>query len=698
MKLLPIFKIFILLCFFTQSFLFSQEPQQLKRQDVSKIMEQIFSEHLGQKQINEEILKHSFKIYIDQFDPDRTYLLQDEVKPYLQLSSIQMQELISQYKLHNFNSFENLNSVIQKSILRARDYRKELLKNPDDIFYSADQLTSSKNNEWLDPDLNRLFSPDDNQLKLRVREQMVNFIQAEQKRYGKDQVLQYKSKILILFDNALSNIENSYLYQTSEGKPFNEMQKENAFVLHVLKSLASSLDAHTAFYSNSEAYDMKVRLEKEFEGIGVVLRQTPEGIVISSLIDGGPASKSGLVFANDRILQVDGKSVINESLSNVMDKMRGTRGSSIELVLARSVQEGNKQVEKQVLINLKRAPISVQGERVDVKYEQFGNGIIGLLTLHSFYQGEDGIGSETDLRKAIQKLDQKGNLRGLILDLRDNSGGFLTQAVKVAGLFISNGVVVISKYSDGEERIYRDMDGKPVFNGPLIILTSKATASAAEIVAQALQDYGVAIIVGDEHTYGKGTIQSQTVTGNGATSFFKVTVGKYYTVSGKTPQLQGVKADIVAPGPYSKVHIGEEYLDHPLKSDSIPADYNDKLQDIDPGLRSWYVKYYTPTLQHKITNWHDMLPMLKKNSTFRMEHNQNYQMFIKELNGGNIDMALFKNSDDDEDNGKQATNYGHEDLQMQEAVNIIKDMIYLHNKDRKEIYTNHSQLVDIQSK
>ena len=609
-----------------------------------------FSEHLGQKQINDEILKHAFKIYIDQFDPDRTYLLQEEIKPYLQFSPAEIQELTSQYKAGNFSSFEKLNAVIQKSILRAREFRKELLQKPEAIFNAADQLQSSKDNEWLDPDLNRLFSTSDAQLKQRIREQMVNFIQAEQKRYGKEQVLRYKSKLLVLFDNALGNIEDSYLYQTSDGKPFNANQKENAFVLHVLKSLASSLDAHTAFYSNSEAYDLKVRLEKEFDGIGVVLQQTPEGVIISSLIEGGPASKSGQIFANDRIIKVDGKPIDGESLSNVMDLMRGSKGSKIELVLARSIQEGKKQEEKKITVNLMRAPIAVKGERVDVKYEQYGNGIIGMITLHSFYQGEDGSGSEADLRKAIQELDKKGNLRGLILDLRENSGGFLSQAVKVSGIFISNGVVVMSKYSDGQERIYRDMDGKTGFNGPLIILTSKATASAAEIVAQALQDYGVALIVGDEHTYGKGTIQSQTITGQegAATSFFKVTVGKYYTVSGKTPQLEGVKADIVAPGPFSQEHIGEQYLDHPLKPDSIPAEYNDNLQDIDPGLRSWYMKYYTPTIQHKVLTWQNMLPTLKKNSAYRMEHNKNYQMFLKELKGGEVDMTLFKQADEED--------------------------------------------------
>ncbi len=178
-------------------------------------------------------------------------------------------------------------------------------------------------------------------------------------------------------------------------------------------------------------------------------------------------------------------------------------------------------------------------------------------------------------------MEGKGKLLGLVLDLRNNPGGYLTQAVKVAGLFISDGVVVVSKYSNGEIQYYRDLDGNPQYTGPLVVLTSRLTASAAEIVAQALQDYGVALVVGDDRTYGKGTIQAQTVTDTGASSYFKVTVGEYFTPSGKSPQLTGVKSDVLLPGPYSKTKVGEKYLDHPIAADHIAPSFNDDLKDID---------------------------------------------------------------------------------------------------------------------
>jgi carboxyl-terminal processing protease len=256
----------------------------------------------------------------------------------------------------------------------------------------------------------------------------------------------------------------------------------------------------------------------------------------------------------------------------------------------------------------------------------------------------------------------------------------MSQAVKVAGLFITDGIIVISKYSNGDERIYRDVDGKSVYDGPLIVLTSKATASAAEIVAQALQDYGVALVVGDEHTYGKGTIQTQTVTDNQSSSYFKVTVGKYYTVSGHTPQKEGVKADVVAPGHWNREQIGEMYADS-LGADVIPAAYDDTLKDVPLNLRAWYIKYYIPKLQKRTLTWLELLPTLRKNSEYRIAHNKNYQYFLKGTGNESEDAEL-----EEEWNvtDKKNKTYGEDDLQVQETVNILKDMILLHNLEKKE--------------
>jgi carboxyl-terminal processing protease len=272
------------------------------------------------------------------------------------------------------------------------------------------------------------------------------------------------------------------------------------------------------------------------------------------------------------------------------------------------------------------------------------------------------------MREAIKNLKKKGKLYGLVLDMRENSGGFLNQAVKVAGLFITSGVIVISKYAQGEIQYLRDIDGRAYFNGPLMVLTSKGSASAAEIVAQALQDYGAALIAGDERTYGKGTIQYQTVTDDDPKAYFKVTVGRYYTVSGKSTQIEGVKADIVIPTEYSIYNIGERFLEYPLSSDRVPSAYVDPLTDLDRNSKNWFKKNYLPNLQKKDLRWRKMLPALNENNNYRLEQNPNFKAFMASLNKG-TDMN-FPLTDD---------NWGIEDIQMEQAVNLLKDMILINS-------------------
>lgn len=634
--------------------------------DINKIMKQIFEQHVDKKEMSNSILKNSFKVYIDQFDPNRIYLLDSEVRPFLQLSDTDVSYFVDQYQKSQFPEYMALNSVIQKAINRARAIRTSLEnENSSHLFQKSESFPSERREEWRDPDLKQLFAGNDKELANRIKKEFIQFIASERKRYGNTYVVNREAQTLRIYERQARAHENQYLFVDENGQPMNDAEKQNAFAMHVLKSLANSLDAHTTVLNPTEAYDMRIRLEKEMQGVGVVLQPSPNGFIVTQLVKDGPAAKSALVRVNDVVVEIDGTPVRALSLNKVMEMLRGKAGSPVSLLLKRTVIVNGAPVERLVTVPLVREEIAINEDRAHWSYETYDGGIIGKIQLDSFYQGDNGITSENDVRDAINKLDKQGNLRGLILDLRENSGGFLSQAVKVAGLFITNGVVVISKYFNGEEHFYRDMDGKVAYDGPLIILTSKATASAAEIVAQALQDYGVAIVVGDEHTYGKGTIQSQTVTENQASTFFKVTVGKYYTVSGKTPQIQGVKADIVVPSQFVHETIGEEYLDYPLTQDVIPPAFNDDLADIAPNLKPWYMRYYAPTVQHKKILWDSLIPQLRKNSAFRISQNSDYQMFIR----GTASDARGRHINPD-------------DLQMTEASSIMKDMITLQSQMR----------------
>lgn len=649
----------------------AREQDALKASDINRIMEQIFSEHVDKKELTDKIMHGSLVIYIDQFDPHRMYLLESEVAPFLKLPSDQLDLAISQYKKNDFSLFKKLNAVIQDSILRSRKIRQgieqEVKNSP---FHPSPDIAHRP----LSKSQMESFAVTIDQLKERITQNLGTYLDQQKGRMEQPLTPQKKEQILQTYELRLHEFEDQYLYQDEKGQPLPLAEQENLFTIHVLKALAGSLDSHTSFYKANEAYDIRVRLQKEFRGIGLVLKDAPNGVVVTHMLEGGPADKSKLIQVGDVLTEVDGESVVDHPFEKIMDMLHGEKNTQVKLTFKRKGENGKTDQIYHVVLT--RELIILNNDRVDVNSQPFGNGIIGEITLHSFYQG-DGVSSEKDVRNAIEKLEKKGHLRGLILDLRENSGGFLSQAVKVAGLFITNGIIVISKYSDGDERFYRDVDGSMAYDGPLIVLTSKATASAAEIVAQALQDYGVALIVGDEHTYGKGTIQTQTVTDNNSSSYFKVTVGKYYTVSGHTPQKEGVKADLVVPSHWHNEKIGESYLDS-VAADSIPPEYDDKLQDVSPEIRSWYLKYYIPSLQHRTAVWRELLPTLRKNSEYRIAHNKNYQYFLT----GKVPDDTDSEEEDLESPGKPKS-IGEDDLQMQEAVNILKDMILLHSKEKK---------------
>lgn len=658
------------------SSLFADQQDALRIGDIRKVMQQMLSQHVEKKQLTPEVIRGSFKNYIDQIDPYRMYLMENEVKPYINLTDAQVTAIIDQYQRNDFSMYTKLNTTIQHAIERARKYRKTLEQTQQSEIFSPEHTLKE---EWRNTGPQHPFAVNDAELQARIKFDLLQYIQYQKKRFGATSVDKYRKHTLAMYENDMHRNEDDYMLVDQGGKAIPKDKQESLFAMHVLKSLANGLDAHSKFFNRNEAYDMKVRLEKGFQGVGIELKEHPEGIIISGLVKNGPAEKSGKVQVNDLIVAVDGHDISDDSLEEVLALLHGSNGTSTVISLKHALDEKATKRGTIVQVNLKRESIAVDQGRVETSYEAFGDGIIGRVALHSFYQGEGIINSENDVREAITKLNKVGNLKGLILDLRDNTGGFLMQAVKVVGLFITKGVVVISKYSNGEEHFYRDMDGKQSYDGPLIVLTSRETASAAEIVAQALQDYGVALIVGDEQTFGKGTIQSQTVTGNEGSSFFKVTVGKYYTVSGKTPQNQGVKADILVPSSISRERIGEEYLEDTVAADTIPATFNDTLADIEPGLKPWYMHYYTPVLQQKKSFWRDMLPVLKKNSANRIAHNKEYQLFIKNSDPRQLETEASDGVDKPTDNLAEDAKG---DLQLAEAINVVKDMIQLQIKAR----------------
>lgn len=607
----------------------------LTYRDIRLTMRDMFEYHIEYKEMSPLLVKRSFKLYLEQFDPNKTYLLNSEALPYLELTTKRVSQVLSGYAKDDYEGYTDVATTMSAAVNRARLLRAEVIRD----MLAGKQVTRTTSTSFVD------FAKTPKELKARIAASIHRYLRLDERPLSGEKL----QKSLVLIDKKLTRREKPYLLTSQQ-------DKEKSVVEHTLKALARSLDAHTAYFTPDEAYDIRTSLKKQLEGIGIILREGINGVYIADLIENGPAYQSGGVKIGDIVVQVNGKIVENLTFEEVLEELKGSAGSQVELVIKRE--------QVNYTVRLVREQISMNDELVSATSVPYADGVIGLVDLPGFYDNGKEINAEKHLREALIKLKNEGELRGLVIDMRENAGGFLTQAVKIAGMFISRGVIVISKYHQGEVQYLRNLDGRIFFDGPVVLLTSKASASAAEIVAGALQDYGVALVVGDKRTYGKGSMQYQNITDGKADKFFKVTVGRYYTVSGKSTQIIGVPADIHVPTVYSPFNIGERYLEYPISGDQLAAAYLDPLTGVDPKTEQMLQEKYIPYLQKQKKQWQKLTPILQANSEHRLKQDPNFQCFVKVINGESP--ACTKKN-----------NFGAEDLQMREALNIVRDMIAL---------------------
>jgi carboxyl-terminal processing protease len=358
-----------------------------------------------------------------------------------------------------------------------------------------------------------------------------------------------------------------------------------------LNALAHVYDPHSDYFGHEQMDDFSIAMNLSLFGIGATLRSDDGNCIISDLVPGGPAARSGLLKPGDRIVAVgqgDQKPVdiVDMPLSDAVKLIRGPKGTLVRLTL---IPAGATDVSARKTITLVRNEVKLEDQQAKARIVDWPqtNGValrLGIIDLPSFYGGYDQRTGTTpssataDVAKLIHKLEAE-HIHGLVLDLRQNGGGSLEEAITLTGLFIREGPVVQTREPDGRINIGADTDDSELYDGPLIVLTSRFSASASEILAGALQDYGRALIVGDESTFGKGTVQTVVpltgfMDGNRIAHSFdpgalKVTIQKFYRPSGASTQLKGVTADIVLPSLSGVAKVGEAELQDPLPWDRI---------------------------------------------------------------------------------------------------------------------------------
>jgi len=358
-----------------------------------------------------------------------------------------------------------------------------------------------------------------------------------------------------------------------------------------LTTIAGLYDPHSTYFSAETYEDFGIQMKLELVGIGAILGTEDDTCVVREIVPGGPADLNRQLKPNDKIIAVAQGSgepvdIIGLKLRKIVDLIRGSKGSQVRLIV-QPASATDSSVRKEIVITREVVKLNSARARAAV-FQVPGDGgkslPIGVVTLPAFYgAGDEGntdsdnSSASEDVAKLIGQLKGAG-IKGLVLDLRHNGGGFLSEAIELAGLFIHRGPVVQVKDYEGDIQVDSDRAENLTYDGPMAVLVDRFSASASEIVAGSLQDYGRAVVIGDNSTHGKGSVQTvvemrrfapQLATSPVKTGAAKITIQKFYLPDGSSTQLRGVVSDIVLPSVDEFLPIGESDLPHALVWDKI---------------------------------------------------------------------------------------------------------------------------------
>lgn len=477
-----------------------------------------------------------------------------------------------------------------------------------------------------------------------------------------------------------------------------------------INAFAGVFDPHTSYMSPVTDEDFNIDMSLKLTGIGATLT-TDEGYTkVVNIIPGSPAEKDGRLQEGDRIIAVaqgnkEAEDIVDMPLSKVVRKIRGPEGTVVTLTV---IHAKNGAYGVPVTIQLTRAEVIVKDReaKAEVHTVKAADGTerkLGVISLPSFYFDYDGLRSgkkdykcaSRDVHNLLEDLKKQG-VDGIVVDLRSNGGGSLPDCAALTGLFIKDGPVVQVR-TKADINTCDDRDGgKIVYDGPLVVLVNRLSASASEIFAGAIRDYGRGIVVGDSKTHGKGTVQSVSSMNNMIryvigkpmnAGSLKLTEAKFYRVNGESTQLKGVVPDVILPSFFDSMDMGEDKLDYPLPWDKIaPVEY----KTASPGLN--VVEMFLPQIRkasgERVAASSEFQALQKdiarfekisKEKTLSLNLEKRWQKYLAEKKITEEQNVLFRLNDNDDEKGKEKKS---KDLYLKETLNILNDWIDVNQKIR----------------
>ena len=525
--------------------------------------------HYDAKNIDDDFSSAVFDDFIQQLDPIKRYFLASDIEEFEKYRT-QIDDQLLAKELDFFNLVYNR---FDKRIKEAQEYYPEILAKPFDYDLSEEINVDYENLPYADSK---------KELKERWRKQLkfttlsTYYDNIEDNLFKIENEEGYTPKTKAEMEAAARETTlNSF---TDNFNFVNDLERKDRFATF-LNSVVMQMDPHTNYFAPPDRDRFDLQMSGRLEGIGARLQKQSDNIKVVEVISGGPAWRGEHIEVGDIIMKVkqadeeDAVSIVGMRIDDAVKLIKGPKGTQVTLTIRRV--DGTVEEE-----TITRDVVEIGETYAKSALIQNGERNFGLINLPAFYftmEDYEERNAAADVKKEIIRLKQQG-MEGLVLDLRNNGGGSLRTAVDIAGLFIKDGPVVQVASNGKRKEVLKDRDSEIVWDGPLVILVNDVSASASEILAAAMQDYKRAVIIGSKQTYGKGTVQNlldlnQWMRNSdlGDMGALKITTQKYYRVNGGSTQLEGVKSDVVMPGRYAYLEVGEKEYDNPLPYDKITA-------------------------------------------------------------------------------------------------------------------------------
>ena len=523
--------------------------------------------HFVVKDMNDNFSEQVYTSFIEGLDPSKRYFTQKDLKEFSKFKY----EIDNQLLEDDVSFYNTVYANFTKKIKNAKSYYGELLAQPfrfnknETIDIDYDKVPFAKNE-------NQLIDYWRKQLKLNVLSRVQNKIEKQDDKIKKDSKIKKKSfKYLEKEARAevLKNMDELYLR-------IEELEHEDWFSTF-LNSVVGAFDPHTTYMAprTKERFDQD--MSGKLEGIGARLLKKGIYTEIFELVSGGPAWKQGELEAGDVILEVaqgdkEPLDIVGMRLDDAIKFIKGKKGTEVRLTVKKKL-DGTTRIISIIRDVVELEETFVKSTIVEKEGKKYG--LINLPRFYIDFSDIDSRDSAKDMEKEIARLKSE-NVSGLLIDLRNNGGGSLKTAIEIAGLFITEGPVVQVKYRGQDPIVKNDENPKMQWDGAVVVLVNELSASASEIFAAAMQDYGRAVIIGGNQTYGKGTVQSVIPINNFYPKYekdlgaIKMTIQKFYRVNGGSTQIEGVYSDIAMPNKYSYMKFGERDLTGALIWDKVP--------------------------------------------------------------------------------------------------------------------------------